>query len=199
MLVASNEGELPRAVDDPRWVAAPRSDVRLHQLAYDDSAVVLATINAVSLQAIANEKTIALRLTWDDPVDNREPTSDALAIVFASTDVTRTIGSLHVWPAGDAPSLEAWYWSAADGRMRVATVKGFAPLAMGSAATEAAEVEAAYHEGRRTLVVRRSLPSKDEPLSLAVAAWEGGHVEQGRRRSTSPWLPLVFTSTEARR
>ena len=80
------------------WEKAPRTDLRLSGNFYRDGQLLPSSVQAVSVQALYNEKEIALRLSWHDRTESREAPLDAAAVVLLDDPKARwRTGSLRVW------------------------------------------------------------------------------------------------------
>ena len=214
------EGPLPSGPDDPAWQKAPRADLRLGGAFYRQGKIEPTDVSVISVQAMYNEKEILFRLRWNDPTESRQPPPegrpappDAVMIAFLPERRLKFLtGSLRSWPARpqsdggqsrpevEETALDLCRWSAESGAAREAVLKHLEPLESGGAGVPL-ESQAAYEEGRWTLVLRRPRQGAAEsgvglkrqsPVLMALAVWDGGNQEQGRRRANSHWVELVL-------
>ncbi|MBI3318074.1 MAG: hypothetical protein HYZ90_02875 [Candidatus Omnitrophica bacterium] len=125
------------------------------------------------MRALYNEREIAFRFTWNDPNETKTAPADGLALVFLRDRRQKfQVGSLRGCPLwADAPGLDIRRWS---------------PL------EEAAEdSKASYSQGQWNLLLKRPLESR-QPVLMGVAVWDGANGEEGRKRSNSNWVDLLF-------
>lgn len=95
-------GVLPMAADDPRWEAVPRTDVRLRNVVSPSGDMTAPpTLTAVSFKALHDGRSIAFRLTWHDPSEDRQP-PDAFALVLQPEGVAGDAVTLQTWPLSDS-------------------------------------------------------------------------------------------------
>ncbi len=172
-------GVLPAGLEDKPWEKAPRTDLALTATFYRGGEIAPSAVRAVSVQAMYNESEILFRLSWHDRTESRENVPDAAGLAFLEDpDLRWSAGSLRAWPAktgGPQPAVA--YWSAASGN----APEGVSPL----------EAAARYDEGEWTLLARRPLQGK-KPAGFGILVWDGGNSEEGRHRSNSSWVKLIF-------
>lgn len=195
-------GALPTSVSDPLWADVEQTHVSLGSTVYRDGAIVPTMVNVVVVQAVYNGQSLVLRLTWDDPTEDRGMPPDALGLALQPDDIGPEVGSLRTWPLADSPALEVVYWSAAGDEVRRGIAVGFAPVATSKALVDILPGEAVYADGRWVLFIQRPLntsnqpgvvqPTGNRPASMAIAIWDGGNDEQRRRHSSSAWLELAL-------
>lgn len=195
-------GELPAEPDDARWHSAPRTEVRLRNAVTPEGQMANPeTVSAVSFQALHNGEALALRLSWDDPSQDRQDPSDALAMAFLPHGAAGDIVTLQTWPLASAPALDWLAWSARSG-LRKMVAESYDDVFGVSASMDPGHVS--YDDGRWTLVVRR--PLVPEPLDraaalapgafapVAFAVWDGGNAGQ---RAVSQWIDLSLEKPAA--
>jgi DMSO reductase family type II enzyme heme b subunit len=128
-----------------------------------------------------------------------------MALVLRPAGVTEEIGSVLIWPSGDAPKLDVVYWSSDREGVTEAVAGSFETLA-----GVMLESAVRYDDGEWTLVVRRPLRPSDVPgaaeiaadgaaVPVAFVAWDGGNGETGRVRSASTWITLATGTPTAQR
>jgi cytochrome c oxidase cbb3-type subunit 2 len=203
---AGLDGELPDALDDPRWELAERTDVRLRNAVETDGSWAAApTVSAVSFQVLYNDETAVFRFTWDDPTEESNPPSDAFALVLKPPGSGGDVATLQAWPYDGAPPLNLCYWTA--GLFNVARevlATSYHEMNEFRHAVTRASVSR-YEDGRWTLVVYRPL-TPDRPdgaaalrpellNAFAVVVWDGGNRES---RAVSPWVDLRLRTSTAR-
>jgi cytochrome c oxidase cbb3-type subunit 2 len=189
------EGVLPKAPDDPRWAQVERADLRLRNVVDPDGIwTTPPSVTMVSLETVYNEEAVALRLTWDDPTEDRGEPGDGLAVLWQPGVAVGDVVSLQAWPHAGALPLDVCRWSAASGETRemVGTSFDLGPDAQPLAS------RAAYADGRWQLVLVRPR-HPDQPsggavwtgeasVPLAVAVWDGGNP---KARAVSPWIDVA--------
>ena len=201
--VAHVRGTLPAAPEDPAWAAAERSDLRLRNaVTHDGDWAQPPTVRAVAVQALTNGEAVAFRVSWDDPVENREAASDAFALLLKPAGGEGDVVTLQAWPYHGAPALDALYWSAQTGRIGEGIANSFDWLRAANGALIPLAGQAQYQNGRWTLVLQRAL-HPEQPAAgglmdahgltaVAVAVWDGSNPSA---RAISPWLDLRLQPT----
>ena len=192
-------GALPPAADDPRWETVPRTDVRLRNVVSASGEMTAPpTVTAVSFKALHDGQSIAFRLTWHDPSEDRQ-SPDAFALVLQPEGVAGDVVTLQTWPLRDPPALDLYAWSAREAMMREAIAKSYEPVLSGAAPVQGQLGAAHYDDGAWTLVVSRPLspktphgaatlsPGRFAPVAFVV--WDGGNAGQ---RAVSMWIDLTL-------
>lgn len=180
------EGSLPEAPDDARWASAPKTDVRLRNAVTPEGQMANPeTVSAVSFRALHNGEALALRVSWDDPSEDRQDPGDALGIAFLPHGVAGDIVTLQTWPLAAAPELDWLTWSARSG-LREAVAHTYDEVFAVTASMDPGHIS--YQDGRWTLVLHRPFappvagavggaaalaPGAFAPI--AFAAWDGGN------------------------
>ena len=160
-------------------------------------------MTAVRVQALADHEAVAFRLTWDDPVENREDPADRIALVLQPEGVRGDVVSLQLWPASGSPPLDFLRWSPAQGAREVVAYDYDAAQDAASRAVPLTS-QGTYADGRWTLVFQRPLVQPDvdaaraiQPgalTALAVAVWEGSNPQA---RAVSSWVELAVEAPAA--
>lgn len=205
--VPQADGELPTDPEDPRWASVPRTDVRLRNTVEPDGRMANPeTISAVTFQALHNGETLALRVQWDDPSEDRQDSGDALAMAFLPHGLEGDVVSLQTWPLSSAPALDWFAWSAQSG-LREVVAHEYDEVFAASASMNTRH--ASYQDGRWTVVLQRPLvphspATEGSPeergkraaalsagmfAPVAFAAWDGGNPDSGRG-AVSQWIDL---------
>lgn len=192
-------GALPTAADDPRWEAVPRTDVRLRNVVSASGEMTAPpTLTAVSFKALHDGRSIAFRLTWHDPSEDRAQPADALAIAFEPAGVSGDTVTLQTWPLSDPPVLDLYAWSAREAMAHEAIAKSYEPVLSPAAPVQGQVGAAHYDDGAWTLVVNRPLTPKTPHgaaelipgrfVPVAFVAWDGAN---GGQRAVSMWIDLM--------
>jgi cytochrome c oxidase cbb3-type subunit 2 len=193
-VVATKTATLPSSADDAAWKTAKRTDVHLGNQLYLDGKYLPTRANAISVQAVYNEDSVVFRLSWHDPDESREAPSDAVGIaLIPERSLKWELGSLRSWPAVEnAPELDLNYWSAQRNGAQQAVAKSTSDLEAGKGEAQTLESQAAYDDGRWTVILKRPVPDTKKTHLIGLAVWDGGNQEQGRRRSNSNWINLAL-------
>lgn len=87
------------------WEKAPRTDLRLSSTFYRGGEIVPSSVQAVSVQALYNEKELLLRLSWHDRTESRETPPDAAAVaLLEDPNLGWRSGSLRGWTGEQEPA-----------------------------------------------------------------------------------------------
>ena len=201
------EGELPAALDDPRWDSAERTDVRLRNVVTPAGKwVAPPTVRAVSFQAVYNEEGVAFRFSWDDPTEDAAGTPpDGFALLLKPANTQGDVVTLQAWPYDGAPALDLCYWSAGPGEAYETLARAFDSVVARRAPHALLNSIAGYEDGRWRMVLQRPF-ARTSPegaaeiaraglTSIAFAVWDGGNPPA---RAVSPWIDLSLHQSHAR-
>lgn len=201
--VAVISGTLPATPEDAAWAAAARTDLRLRNAVTREGVwEEPPTVQAVTVHALTNGATLAIRLTWDDPSENRSEPADAAALLLKPAGTEGDAVTLQAWPYHGAPALDVCLWSAQTGRIGEAVAGSFDRARAGNGSLVPLAGQAQYTDGRWTLVMQRPLQPEQPSgaglvqapglTAVAVAVWDGGNPTA---RAVSPWLDLRLRTT----
>jgi DMSO reductase family type II enzyme heme b subunit len=195
----SVDGALPATLDDPRWVHAERTDVRLRNVVTAAGEWASPpTVKAVSFQALYTDEGIAFRFAWDDPTQDLQSPPDRFALLLKPSGGQGDVVTLQAWPYDGAPPLDLCYWSADTGQASEVLAVGFEPVISRPNPQVQLNSVSGYEDGRWRLVLQRPLQPADPEgsaviapdgfTSIAFAVWDGGNPDA---RAVSPWVELV--------
>ncbi len=193
------DGELPDQPQDSRWQNAAPATLRVRNVVTSEGEWQHPpTVRALMLQVAYNDEAAAFRVSWDDPSQETEGTPDALAIILKPEAHRGDVVTLQAWPYRDAPKLDATYWAANSQHAAAALIENFELLTPDTAARGSLPVNAAYADGRWTLVVRHALKPAvadgaaihvNDFTAVAFAIWDAGNANA---RAVSPWVDLML-------
>ena len=193
------DGELPEQSNDPRWQDAESTTLRIRNVVTREGEWQHPpTVRALVLQVAYNDEAVAFRIAWDDPSQETEGIPDALAILLKPQAIRGDVVTLQAWPYQGAPRLDATYWAANSPRAAAVLIENFEPLTPDAAAKGSLPANAAYEDGRWSLVVRHPLKpavadgaaiQRDDFTAVAFAVWDAGNANA---RAVSPWFDLML-------
>ncbi|MCG3206016.1 MAG: hypothetical protein KCHDKBKB_02742 [Elusimicrobia bacterium] len=185
------KGNLPLTAEDPSWDKVPHVDINLQNYFYSNGQRLPLTVNSVSVQAVKNEQSIAFRISWDDPNEDRgRGKSDALLLAFKPKDYDGDIrGNLFNLYEPGAPALDLMIWQASNAG-RVGFKKSSLSSFVNSDGNYSQTYEAAstFVDGRWSLVFVRPLDGTSHLIGFS--AWDGRNNESGLKNSSSQWIRL---------
>ena len=158
------------------------------------------TVTSLLFCALHNGDSIALRLEWADPsedrgIDDNDRFPDGAAVIFPFKDDAPLISM-----GSPEQPVNAWHWRAdRGGEARNNTAKGIGSTRVTKGAL--IRTAARYHDGRWQLVFLRALRrngvdstiqlAPGQTTQIAFAVWEGSNGERGGLKSFTPqWLEL---------
>ena len=199
--------------DAPAWRGASAESVQLMgtPIGLQPTAAVRASwmdkaignIDRVGVRAAHDGRTLAFRLEWSDPTENREISDntsfpDAAAVLrpAAAESLVMTMGA-------PGAAVNAWYWRADDSHGRHVVAEG-----LGTSRTldlDLVKVQSQWKGGRWRVVIARAMQVKaaaqvaqlkpGEKIGFAVAIWEGAHSERaGIKAFSGDWRELRIDS-----
>jgi len=192
-------GALPSSPDDSSWEQAEPNDLRLRQaIEADGSWAHPATTNKVRVQVLHNNQDVAVRLTWDDPSEDKSSGSaDSVSLILRPEGVAGDQVSLQVWPFRGAPALDLCTWVADGTLLGEVVADSFEQNVFNSSEKVMLAGSARYEDGQWQLVIQRPLAQAKlaggavlkhgELLPIAVAVWDAGN--PGARAVTT-WLDV---------
>jgi DMSO reductase family type II enzyme heme b subunit len=169
----------------------------------------IGAVERVAIAAAHDGRTLAFRLEWSDPTENRTTRDttefpDAVAVLLPVVPGA----SIATMGAPGAP-VTAWYWRAdEEGRGRQVVAEG-----IGTTRTvdrELVRARGEWKDGRWRVVIARALEVRTaEPLAqlrageltqFGVAVWEGAHGERaGIKAFSGDWRSLRLASAPSAR
>ena len=194
------ESALPTTVDDPRWQAAERTDVRVRNVVTPGGEWASPpTVSSVSFQVLHNDQAVAFRLVWDDPSPTQQGSPDGIALFLRPPGSQGDIVSLQVWPSVGAPPLDVCYWSSERAQMIERVATDYESVTKIKASQGLLQSASHYEDGRWTVMFQRPLQPGDVPFAstitlgeftpIAFAIWDGSNPEA---RAVSPWVDVVL-------
>ena len=192
-------GALPTALDDSRWNAAERSDVRVRHVVTPDGVWASPpTVKAVSFQVLFNAEAVAFRFSWDDPSNDTQP-PDRLALVLKPEGAQGDVVTLQAWPYAGAPRLDFCVWSSETNQASETLAEEFDSVIAPKAPQGTLTSVSGYEDGRWRLMVVRPLAQATPPsaarivpeefTSVAFVVWDGANPNA---RAVSPWMDVVL-------
>lgn len=198
--------DLPALADEARWQGVERAAVHVRNVvSLTGELAAPQTVTTVLLQAVYTDRLLRVRVSWDDPSEERAEPADALALVFRPQgESTGDVITLQTWPLPDSPPLDLCLWSANRLQASEAVINRFEPLLEGAQAGITLPSEARYEDGRWTVVLTRPLVQsslegaaqceRGEFIPVAFVVWDGGNPGS---RAVSTWVDLVLPQAPA--
>jgi mono/diheme cytochrome c family protein len=212
---------LPSDPSDERWDQAEPTSFYLTGQAIVGPRWQTPGVDAVTVRAVYDDESIALRIEWNDPVEDTGPGGaaeppvegtyvdleafprppgafpDGLAVQFPLGQIEGVRKPYFAWGQSGNP-VELWLWRNGTG-VQVFTATGL-QNALVEQAGSPVSASATWNEGRYQLVLTRALVGGPQAVNLepggfipiAFQAWEGSNGEAGTRMSLSSWNQLVL-------
>ena len=200
------EGDLPGDVDDPRWSEAELSEYPLVGQVIQEPRQFTPTVTGVRVQAIYNEDSLALRLSWDDPT-NTEPDpdaeiyQDAVAVQFPVKIPKGAKRPYFLMGEPESP-VNLWRWGTGQTGVVEINAKGTDHLEEQAPSSQGVDGTIQYVNGQYRLVLTRALETQDvdndiqfEPgqfIPIAFFVWDGFNFETGKQMAISHWYYLLL-------
>ena len=208
------EGEVPSESDDPRWVEAELSEYPLVGQVIQDPRLFSPSVQAVQVQALYNDRDIALRLVWDDPTQSMpDPASeifeDAVAVQFPVQIPTGAKRPYFLMGDSDNP-VNLWRWGSGGQSGLPAGQAGVVELNANGMDRQQTQIETSqavkgvvkFRHGQYQLVLKRTLTTGDRDQDLQFApgqfipmaffVWDGENHETGIQMALSHWYHLLL-------
>jgi len=205
--------DLERVLDpsNDAWSATPSEEVALigTPVGLQPTAAVRAAwtgkkigaVERVALAALHDGKSLAFRLEWSDPTENREIADTTQFTDAAGVLLPSTAQSQVMTMGAPGAAVNAWYWRADGDQGRHVVAEGLGTSR--TLDTTLVRGRGVWKEGRWHVVIARALriDSRDpiaqlaagEPTRFAVAVWDGASSERaGIKAFSGDWRELVL-------
>ncbi len=211
------EGDLPAAVDDPRWQQTEASTFFLIPQMIGEERFFKPSNDTITVRALYSDNEIALLLEWDDrtrsiPGDEKaekisdpEIAEDAVAIqlpihipdgmekpYFGMGDAANTVNIWH-WASGTTEKPES---------VALLNSRGFGEIERREPAQVRIQATGRYEKGTWRVLMKRPLLTspadqdiqflEGEFIPIAFAAWDGSNSETGSRHTLTTWYWLLL-------
>jgi DMSO reductase family type II enzyme heme b subunit len=196
------EGALPSTADSELWLQAERFYFPFVGQVVWESRLFTPTIDSAYAQALYNDDEIALLISWNDRIEDKQPNSDdGLTIQFPS-EIPTALEKPHFILGDPSHPVNLWQWQASQAGISDVRATGLNAIASETADGQSVEGSVNFKDGRYQLIVRRPLATNDPGndiqfevgkfIPIALSAWDGGSGEGGQRRSISSWYSLYL-------
>ncbi len=199
-MVKQVSGDLPLDGKSETWDSAQQTDVNLQVNLYSGGKKELTSVNAVTVNTLANEESVAFRLVWSDPTENSNGKADAFLLALTPKDFKgKGTENLHNLYYPGAYPLDIYYWTAQNPSVIRQVVSSLESATRpGARFPNELKAHSSFQDGEWTLVFSR--PRKlsgadtltDEPTRFGAIAWDGANGDAGLKRSASKWIGLLF-------
>jgi len=196
---AAKTDAVPDDPDDPAWERAPALDIRLAGQIIQEPRLFDPSVQSLSVQALFDQKDLALLLTWSDRFENSgqdQKPSDRVAVLFPAQALAE--GTKPYFLSGDRQRpVDIWQWSATGGT-KTSLARGMDEV---TPRTSSVIGQGAYRDGQYRVVLRRSLSADQEDaveftagrmIPIACNVWDGQNAEDGKQRAVSRWYYLLL-------
>lgn len=202
-IVAKEVSELPLDPDNAIWREAAVREISLYPQRSVQPASQQTAIETVRVQALHNEKELALRLEWADetPAQERDigQFADAVAVQWPLNYGTG-MGLPYVGMGHKGAPVALWFWRS-DGDTQTLAAEGFGTLTKQS--SDGVEVKGHWKDGSWRVVFKRAIKSEGEHhislnpdnqglVPLALAVWNGEKGQRNGRKQLSAWRVLYL-------
>lgn len=190
-------GELPKKWDDAAWKNVPHTNVNLQSWYYKGGKRDVTTVNQVAVQMVYNDKDMAFRLSWSDPVMNDK---DELAIAIRPADFKgETRANLYSLYAPNAEPLDLTVWRAAEPNVARQKISNLYAAERGlSGNTNSVTAQSDYHDGEWRVVLTRPLNldaanviEMKKAFRVGFAAWDANNGETDYKHTSSEWITVL--------
>jgi len=213
---AAKTDAVPQDANAPAWDRAPALDIRLVGQIIQEPRLFNPSVQSLTVQALFDEKELALLLTWNDrfenkgqggkrssarseaepSVDQNEKLTDRVAVLFPAQALEE--GKKPYFLMGDRQRpVDVWQWSVSGG------TETFLARGMDQVTPRASPVvgQAVYRDGQYRVVFRRSLGADQDGevefaagkmIPIACNVWDGQNAEDGKQRAISRWYYLLL-------
>jgi DMSO reductase family type II enzyme heme b subunit len=196
------DGALPGDATDERWRQAERFYFPFVGQLVWEPRVFTPTIDSAFAQALYNDQEIALLISWNDRVENKEPNADdGVAVQFPNTIPAALEKPYFILGDANLP-VNLWQWQASQASIVDANATGLNSVTPQETGSSSVQGTVTFRDGQYQMVVKRALRTDDQGndiqfeigkfIPVALSAWDGGSGEGGARRSVSSWYSLYL-------
>ncbi len=209
--------KVPDAPDDPLWAEAEAVTFALLPQIIAKERFFTPSNDTITVQAIYDDKKIALLLTWDDRT--RSLPGDAKAAEIADPEMGEDMVAAQLpvrlpesmekpyFGMGDASHpVNLWQWRSGEAgkgdAVMLMNARGFADIEKRDAAAAGLTASGAYDKGTWRVVMKRPLAAGDAAndlqfadgkfIPIAFATWDGSNSEKGSRHTMTTWYWLLL-------
>ena len=209
--------KVPDTPDDPVWAEAEPATFALLPQIIAKQRFFTPSNDTITVQAIYDDKELALLLTWDDR--SRSLPGDAKAAEISDPDMTEDKVAVQLpvqipdgmekpyFGMGDAGHpVNLWQWhSGAAGQgdsIMLLNARGFEDISKRDAGATGLSATGSYDKGTWRVVMKRALaagePADDiqfldgKFIPIAFAVWDGSNSEAGSKHTMTTWYWLLL-------
>jgi DMSO reductase family type II enzyme heme b subunit len=211
---AAKTDAVPQDADAAAWEQAPVLDIRLAGQIIQEPRLFNPSVQSLTVQALFDEKELALLLTWNDRFENNgqgkrssarseaelsedqnEKPIDRVAVLFPAEALEEAKKPYFLMGDRQRP-VDVWQWS-------VSGTETFLARGMDQLTPRSSRVigQGAYRDGQYRVVLRRSLGAEQDGevefaagkmIPIACNVWDGQNGEDGKQRAISRWYYLLL-------
>lgn len=210
-------GDVPSAVDDPRWEQTESSTFFLIPQIIGEERFFMPSNDTITVRALYSDTDIAILLEWDDrtqsipgdeaaeKISDPEIAEDGVAIqlpvkipqssekpYFGMGDAVHPVNIWH-WKSGTVDTAQS---------VSLLNANGFADIEQRDAEKLGVSAQGIYDKGTWQVLMTRALSAADKEkdieliegkaIPVAFAAWDGSNSEQGSRHTMTTWYWLLL-------
>lgn len=193
------DGEGPTADPwAPVWETVPAVEFPLSAQVNWDPRIFKVTVRSMTVRALHNQRKIAFLLDYADPTQDH---GDAAALEFPVGVAKPHFAHAQRMAHMESGRVNIWHWKAQGQTVTDLNAQGIGTLTRQEHQDLAGQ--GIWKGGRWRVVFSRSLTTEDpndtefvagKPILFAMAAWDGGNVENGAQKAVSSWY---YISPEA--
>ena len=216
-VVAAQVELIPESGDAEGWAGVPAARFKLIPNIIESPRNFWTTVEYVSVQAVYDTESVAIRMQWDDRMrsegtdadgsyadrdtevhwDTNHPDQALLQFAVKKDEVVRPY-----FLFGDKKrATHLWWWRSDTDALVEVNGKGAKALSPQGAEKTQIEGAVTWEDGQYTYFVRRSLATEDKAdvqfamgdwHPLAFQVWNGDRGEAGQRRGLTTWYWIFF-------
>jgi DMSO reductase family type II enzyme heme b subunit len=205
-------GDLPTDANDPRWANALAIDFPLVGQIIQEPRQFAPSTDAVTVQAMHNEREVAFLMSWDDRTPSKAnpeaQVSDDAVVVQWPVRLSGGPEKPYFLYGDTTRPVYLWHWTASTEGPSEMNATGFGTESPQRKENQSLQGTVAYNHGRYQMLVRRTLTTDDKDTDLqfgegqfipiAFSAWDGSNGETGNQRAISAWYFLYLEPIPSR-